>query len=65
MNEAIRILEVVLSASVKKHGPNKPLTVGHLHNIVKMVLKHQEEISEIEIEQHKQLINEIDPLGQG
>jgi hypothetical protein len=46
MNEILQILE----ASLKKHG-DKPITVSHLKNIIKMAKRSQER-QEQEIEQN-------------
>lgn len=36
----------VLEASVTKHGPDKPLTLGHLLNIIKLADKQESEARE-------------------
>lgn len=64
MKELIRILKV----AAKKHGAETPLTIGHLLNICKIAesaKSHEEEAAAIrEQQQHNQILEEINPLGQ-
>ncbi len=43
----------VLNVSVKKHGDNTPITLGHLLNIAKMINKHEVWAEELEIAVNK------------
>ena len=59
-----RTLIKILEVSVKKHGEKTPVTLGHLLNIVKMVDRAEEGEALAEIEQHKAIMEEINPIGQ-
>jgi len=37
----------VLEASVEKHGPDKPVTLGHLLNLLKYAEKKQDEFEDL------------------
>jgi len=57
-------LIAVLELSVRRNGPDTPLTLGHLLNIIKMVDRVEVGQIEREIDQHHQILQEIDPLWQ-
>lgn len=65
MQDQLRILTITISQSVEKHGPDAPLTLGHLLNICKLARKYETQIEGQEEREHWKLINEIDPFGQG
>ena len=60
VKDLIHILEI----SAKRHGPKKPLTIGHLLNICKMTQKIKIRNAEKEDKEHRDLINKINPFGQ-
>jgi hypothetical protein len=64
MKELIRILEL----AANRHGPKHQLTIGHLLNIVKLAERTKTQSAEnqaiLEDDQHRQLFDEINPLGQ-
>lgn len=65
MQDQLRILTTAIGQSVEKHGADAPLTLGHLLNICKLARKYETQIEEREEQEHRKLINEIDPFGQG
>lgn len=52
----------VLQMGVKKHGKDKPLTLGHLLGIVKLAMKlhrkHNAMVDRLEAEEHAKLLEE-------
>lgn len=65
MNDQLRILTTILQISVNKHGPDVPVTLGHLLNICRLAQKYETKVSAHEEAEYVRLRNEIDPLGQG
>jgi len=49
----------VLTISVEKNGADKPLTIGHLLNIIKLADKFEFLESEAEEEMHDKILSEI------
>lgn len=64
MIDQIRILISVLKVSVKNNGFDKPLTLGHLLNILQLVKKYEYRIEELEEIEHNAIINESQNNGQ-
>ena len=60
----LRILRTVLAMSVQKHGGDKVLTLGHLLNICKLAEKFEVKLQERDEQEHQELLNDLDPLGQ-
>ncbi len=58
------ILIQILKASVARNGEDKPLTVGHLLNILLMAQKVRHKQADDEDKQHHSLMNQINPFGQ-
>jgi hypothetical protein len=65
MNKQLEILTTVLEESVRRHGVNTPVTLGHLLNICKLATKFETVVDEHYEKQHLELMKEIDPFGQG
>lgn len=64
MKELIRILEIAANI----HGPKRQLTIGHLLNIARMAecnrLQRQEIVAIKEQNEHLEILEQINPLGQ-
>jgi hypothetical protein len=64
MKELIQILEIAAT----KHGPQTPLTIGHLANLCKMAERakrqSRERKADLEEEGHKRIMEEISWGGQ-
>lgn len=64
MTDRLRVLTTVLQISVNKHGENTPLTLGHLLNICRLAQKFEAKIVASEEEEHRMLMEQINPFGQ-
>lgn len=53
-----------VATSIKRNGADKPLTLGHLHNLLKMVQRLEERRSAQAERDHHVMLQEFDPLGQ-
>jgi hypothetical protein len=54
----------VIERSILLHGEGKPLTLGHLCNILKKVEEIENRRAEIKEREHAELMEEISYLGQ-
>jgi len=65
----MKTLIEILETSVKKHGANCPLTIGHLLNIVKLADKVEEtrviQLYDKESLDHSKLIEELEVESPG
>lgn len=60
MNDLIKILKI----SANKHGAKTPLTIGHLLNICIRAQRQKEGRAGRELQEHMEILEEINPLGQ-